>query len=302
MNLMISFWLPRYSASARRFVLYGTLTFCLLTLAQSGFAKPEFPPVMKTMAVMKAGGAVEKANTSCKLCHEPSPPKMNPYATDLKTALQQANKKQLTPEVLQAVADKDSDGDGFSNAEELAADTMPGDPASKPAGAPSAAPVSGAASTGGAAGASESSGLFSPKTLLFPDHGQHPLFVHFPIALFMVSVVLDLLGIRKKQEGLQQAAHINLVAAAITSPFAVISGLIAWQFRFGAAPLEGLLLNHLLLGIATSALLFALWWVRIQKQKNPASVYARLYAPLSAALLIVISLTGHLGGAMVYGV
>lgn len=264
--------------------------------AQNGYAKPDFPSYVRVAAGVKANGVLDKASVSCTLCHAPAPPKVNPFGEDLKVALHQANSTKLTPAIFNAIAEKDSDGDGFTNTSELTGDTLPGDAANKPAGLPNAASAVKATN-----GEVESPGLFSPKTLLFPDHGQHPVFVHFPIALFLMSVVLDILWMRKRQESLHQAAYFNLIAAAITSPLAVISGLISWQVRLRGAPLEGLLLNHLLLGISTSILLFALWGVRVQNNKKPAAASVRLYVILSVLLMILISLTGHLGGAMVYG-
>jgi uncharacterized membrane protein len=295
MNFASPHFLPRGVRFARRFLLCLAFVLCLVGLARVASAKPDFPPVVRTATGLKTGGEVDKANTSCKLCHSPSPPKLNPYGTDLKGALQQANTKALTPAALKAIDDKDSDGDGFANSAEVAADTLPGEGASKPAGAPTSTPAPSTAPP------AEAAGLFSPKTLFTPDHAQHPVIVHFPIALFFISVLFDLLGNWKKQPGLHQAATYNLVAAAISSPIAIVTGLIAWQVKFGGAPLDGVLLWHLLAGVASSLLLLALWWTRTQMNKKPGSGYRRLYVGLSVLLVAVISLAGHLGGALVYG-
>ena len=59
---------------------------------------------------------------NCMVCHT-SVPSLNPYGTAFMT-----NGHNLT-----AIGSQDSDGDGFSNADEISAGTSPGDPASKPA-------------------------------------------------------------------------------------------------------------------------------------------------------------------------
>jgi uncharacterized membrane protein len=294
-NLLPFVTLPRRVAIARGFLLCWASALWLISLACVGFAKPDFPPIVRTTLAPKAGGAVEKANNSCQMCHTPSPPKLNPYGTDLKGALQQAKSKVLTPEALKAIEAKDSDGDGFPNSAEYAADTLPNDPASKPAGPPPSAPNSTPTA------AAESPGLFSVKTLLTPDHAQHPVIVHFPIALFIISLLFEVFGLWKRNEGLRQAAYFNLIAAAVSSPLAIITGIIAWQVKFGGAPLAGELLWHLVSAITSSVLLFAVWWTRVQMNKKPGSGFSKLYFILSMLLFMLISLTGHLGGALVYG-
>ncbi len=71
----------------------------------------------------------------CTLCHEstdPAMPTWNPFGDDLEAALDGDSFDQLEM-ALAAVSDLDSDGDGFTNDEELEAGTAPGDPASAPA-------------------------------------------------------------------------------------------------------------------------------------------------------------------------
>ena len=54
---------------------------------------------------------------------------------------------------------------------------------------------------------------FDLKAALLAKHAQHPVIIHFPIALFIISVAFDLL------------------AAVLTAPVAIASGLTAWQWR-----------------------------------------------------------------------
>ena len=49
------------------------------------------------------------------------------------------------------------------------------------------------------------------KTALLAKHAQHPVIIHFPIALFIISVALDLLAIWKSNPMLAKAAYYNLI-------------------------------------------------------------------------------------------
>src|SRR6266699_1286387 len=59
---------------------------------------------------------------------------------------------------------------------------------------------------------------FDLKAALSADHAQHPVIIHFPIALFIASAVFDLLAVWRKQSFLASVAYYNLVGAAISVP------------------------------------------------------------------------------------
>lgn len=275
------------------------LVLCLAGPVHCAFAKPDYPAVVRTVYRPKAGTVVDKAIASCRMCHLASPPKLNIYGEDIKTVLHAEQESKLTPAVLIQVASRDSDGDGFINETEIVADNLPGDPQNHPAGQPPTSQSASAAAENKAV-LEEPLGLFHPKTLLLPDHAQHPIFVHFPVALFFASLLFDALGFWKRQTGLRFVGYANLITAAVTSPIAVITGLLAWRFRFGMS-LEGLLPYHLVIGLASSALLFALWWTRAQYRRKQRTVFMRLYVFLGVLELFALSVAGHIGGALVRG-
>jgi hypothetical protein len=70
--------------------------------------------------------------SSCMICHT-TPPTRNPYGTALANAGGTANN--IDPAVFVAVEPLDSDGDGFTNIEEINAGTFPGNPNSHPSAA-----------------------------------------------------------------------------------------------------------------------------------------------------------------------
>src|SRR5437764_5820994 len=97
---------------------------------------------------------------------------------------------------------------------------------------------------------------FDLKAALLAKHAQHPVIIHFPIALFIISVVLDLLAIWKSNPMMAKAAYYNLIGAALTAPVAVASGLTAWQWQFEGAKIKGNLLLILVIGMNTSAMVW----------------------------------------------
>ena len=67
----------------------------------------------------------DAAKAKCSLCHvSKMGGKLNPYGTDLKTALK--GSKVLTGAIVHSVDGKDSDGDGIKNGDELKAGKNPG--------------------------------------------------------------------------------------------------------------------------------------------------------------------------------
>ncbi len=66
---------------------------------------------------------------------------------------------------------------------------------------------------------------FDVKAALLAGHAQHPVIIHFPIALFIASVVFEVLAAWRKQPVLATVAYYNLLGAALTIPFAIATGL-----------------------------------------------------------------------------
>src|SRR5579871_477572 len=286
--------LLRMQASLLLLALFG---FC----SQRAIAKPEFPPVVQSAYPLKSGGVIAKAVDACTLCHaEAGPPELNPYGKDVRAALKAANTKMLTPQILHSIDNKDSDGDGASNGAEFAADTLPGDPKSKPAGSTTNSAGSNSPSSQSSSSQSEApsnSLVTSIIGLMFPKHAQHPVIVHLPIGVFIIGLLFDVLALLRKDRNLTLAGYYNLTAAAITSLLAVATGLLAWWFAFGHSALQGTLLYHLILGLVTSGLIWLLWWMRFRSSDKGAPL-SRAYMVIAVIAFMVISITGHLGGTL----
>jgi uncharacterized membrane protein len=138
---------------------------------------------------------------------------------------------------------------------------------------------------------------FDLKAALLAGHAQHPVIVHFPIALFIASVVFDILAIWRKQPILATVGYFNLVGAAITVPFAVATGLGAWRWQLEGAMLKGNLRLHLICALTSAALVVGLCLKRSRIRAKGESLRPSYFAVVVIALMM-ITLTGHLGGIL----
>jgi uncharacterized membrane protein len=136
---------------------------------------------------------------------------------------------------------------------------------------------------------------FDPASVLFARHAQHVVLIHFPIALFTIGVLFDAAGQWTKRSGMMEAAYYNfLVAAASTIPV-LVTGLLAWRFALEGQRLKGVLFLHLILGSASALLICTAWLIHfLARRKTHAPGTYRW--PVEIMGLLVVSLTGHLGG------
>jgi uncharacterized membrane protein len=145
--------------------------------------------------------------------------------------------------------------------------------------------------------ASHAPNPFDLKAALLAGHAQHPVIIHFPIALFIASVVFEVLAAWRKNMVLASVAYYNLVGAVLTIPIAIATGLGAWQWQLEGATLKGNLRLHLIFALTSAFLIFLLWRMRarLRAKSLPPGI---AYVALTVLALMAITLTGHLGGIL----
>jgi uncharacterized membrane protein len=136
---------------------------------------------------------------------------------------------------------------------------------------------------------------FDLKTVFLAKHAQHVVLIHFPIALFITAVVFDLVAQWTKRRSLAHAAYYNLLMAAISTVPVLASGLLAWRFQLEGQKLKGILLLHLVLACASTAIIWAVWWVHFRARRRTGFLPDYRFAVELMAIGIV-ALTAHLGG------
>jgi len=129
-----------------------------------------------------------------------------------------------------------------------------------------------------------------------PAH-LHPMVVHFPIALFIMALVFELMSLIAKNESLHKAAIYMYITAALITPLVVRTGI--WE----AAKLG---LSHPLLDKHRT---FALWtmWTSLMSLpllwliKKEATKYFRIiFLAFLIATSILVSIGADKGGRMVF--
>ncbi len=137
---------------------------------------------------------------------------------------------------------------------------------------------------------------FDPKTILLAKHAQHVVLIHFPIALFLTAVAFDFTAQWTSNRALAAAAYFNLLVAAISTVPVVLSGLAAWQWALEGQRLKGILLIHLTLGCVSAVLIWLVLWIHQRARRLPDGPLPRYRLPLEAIAVLIVGLTGHLGG------
>lgn len=137
---------------------------------------------------------------------------------------------------------------------------------------------------------------FDVKTVLLAKHAQHVVLIHFPIALFTAAVAFDFLALWTKNRALAAAVYFNLlVAAAFTVPV-VATGFVAWQWALEGQKLKGILLQHMLLGCLSTLLVWLVCWIHFRVRRHPEEFLPKYRLPMEATAVLLVGLTGHLGG------
>lgn len=126
----------------------------------------------------------------------------------------------------------------------------------------------------------------------------HGMFVHFPIALLMTSVLLQFLALRRDwRQSLEPAAIITLVLGTLGAGLAALTGPeeTAKAFRLGTIHETVAEATLILFGLLTAWRLAMLWLHRPFEQKRVA-----VFMALAVVGVVMLGVTGYLGGTMVY--
>jgi uncharacterized membrane protein len=137
---------------------------------------------------------------------------------------------------------------------------------------------------------------FDLKAVLLAKHAQHVVLIHFPIALFIMGVTFDFLAQWTKHKPLAAAAYCNLLAAALVTLPVLITGVLAWQWQLEGQRLKGILLMHLMLGCASSLLIWIVCALHVRAQRKFGGILPGYRLPIEALGVALVTLTGHLGG------
>jgi uncharacterized membrane protein len=137
---------------------------------------------------------------------------------------------------------------------------------------------------------------FDLKSALFARHAQHVVLIHFPIALFLTSVLFDFFAQWTRNCEMAAVAYYNLLLAAISCLPVVATGLLAWHWQLEGQRLKGALLQHLILAAISCSLIWLAWWLQYRCRRHPGQDMPLYRLPIEIFAAATVALTGHLGG------
>lgn len=120
----------------------------------------------------------------------------------------------------------------------------------------------------------------------------HPLVVHLPIGIVLIGLLLQFLARKEKYKLMQPAISITLLAGAVSAFISCISGyLLSISDDYDAS----LVSWHMWMGIGVALVALMLY----AKEQNPQFAVPKTL--LAIALLVLVTVTGHLGGSLTHG-
>lgn len=123
----------------------------------------------------------------------------------------------------------------------------------------------------------------------------HPLIVHLPIGILLFAALLELLARVWKSASLHQATRVALLCGVGSAALAALSGYVLGNAGGYEAQT---LFWHKWLGISVGVLALLAWWV---KHRQQASAKQGFSLALALALVLLLSITGHLGANLTHG-
>lgn len=127
---------------------------------------------------------------------------------------------------------------------------------------------------------------------------MHMLLVHFPIAMFVGALGVELFGLWRSNRDYQRAAQVMLVVGAIGAVAAAFLGWFAGGFYLTDRNL--ILMIHRWLGTAIAVAAILLLYLSATARRTPDKPRTIYWAGLGA-ITIAIAVQGFLGGTFMHG-
>jgi uncharacterized membrane protein len=126
----------------------------------------------------------------------------------------------------------------------------------------------------------------------------HTLAIHFPIAMFVGALGVELVGLWRRDRTLQSAVHVMLAVGAIGAVGAAALGWFAGGFYL--TDRNPILMLHRWLGTAIAVAGLLLLYLSATGRRSPAR-RGPFYWILLALMTIGIAIQGYIGGSFMHG-
>lgn len=128
----------------------------------------------------------------------------------------------------------------------------------------------------------------------------HPIMVHFTIALFIMSLFCDGLGLLLDVSSLAQTGWWTMAGAVASTPATIATGAISrLRLPIQESEARSFLRAHMAIGLILFGLLIAvtLWRAWLWQTEAPVTM---AYLAAMVAVAVVMTVQGYLGGELVY--
>jgi uncharacterized membrane protein len=120
----------------------------------------------------------------------------------------------------------------------------------------------------------------------------HPVLVHIPIGILLIAVLFEWFPKKKKYKSFRKVIPITLLLGAIGALGSAITGYLLSQSGDYETELVGW---HQWTGISLTIVAFVYWFLKSKK------LYKQFHRVLSIIVLLMVTVTGHLGGSITHG-
>lgn len=130
---------------------------------------------------------------------------------------------------------------------------------------------------------------------LLPFFGRfHPVLVHLPIGILLFAIVIEIVSGKERYKGLRAALPLAFLLGALSAIVSCVTGYLLSQ---EGGYEEALLGQHRWMGIGVAVLASVLFALQVWKYR----LSGKIILVLSVTLLVLVSITGHLGGSLTHG-
>lgn len=128
----------------------------------------------------------------------------------------------------------------------------------------------------------------------------HPMFVHFPIALYLLGVLLTLGYLWRRAPDYERFAYWAFLLAWVGVAVAALAGLIDLGSLAPDDPRRAVINNHITSGVALLIINGLVLYFRFRWPDVLAGSRRWVYLALMVTGIVAVVLTGWLGGKLVY--
>ncbi len=129
----------------------------------------------------------------------------------------------------------------------------------------------------------------------------HPIAVHAPNGVLPIALVFLFLAVVMNAPSMELAGFYNLVFVLLAMPVVLLTGIVTWKTRYGAAFTTIFKVKIAASFTVTTLLLILVCWrLIVPDVMGPESGMRWIYIALTLVMVAFVGVAGHLGGKLVF--